>query len=131
MAEANGEPHAIQVRLDELLAEHGMTLTEPAYRVGVTRVNLSILKNGRAKAIRTTLTTSTGCWSASRETYSASAQTTTSSPNRAVLPCGVRGRFIPGRSVWFGSRQEMVFSLVMRRAMRSVMARWITASERV
>ncbi|NUR83661.1 MAG: helix-turn-helix transcriptional regulator [Nonomuraea sp.] len=29
-----------------------MTLTELAHRVGVTTVNLSILKNGRAKAIR-------------------------------------------------------------------------------
>ena len=35
-----------------LLEERGMTLTELAERVGVTVVNLSILKNGRAKAIR-------------------------------------------------------------------------------
>jgi len=49
--------HAVQVHLDHLLAERGMTLTELADRVGVTVVNLSILKNGRAKAIRfTTLT---------------------------------------------------------------------------
>ncbi len=49
--------HAIEVHLDRLLAERGMTLTELADRVGVTIVNLSILKNGRAKAIRfTTLT---------------------------------------------------------------------------
>nr|WP_281272233.1 helix-turn-helix transcriptional regulator [Nocardioides marmorisolisilvae] len=40
------------VRLDELLEERGMTLTELADRVGVTIVNLSILKNGRAKAVR-------------------------------------------------------------------------------
>jgi putative transcriptional regulator len=34
-----------------------MTLTELAHRVGVTNVTLSVLKNGRAKAIRfTTLT---------------------------------------------------------------------------
>ncbi|MFD7259955.1 helix-turn-helix domain-containing protein [Streptomyces sp. NPDC059874] len=52
MAETNGEPHAIQLRLDELLSERGMTLTELAARVGVTSVNLSILKNGRAKAVR-------------------------------------------------------------------------------
>ena len=44
--------HRIGVRLDELLAERGMTLTELADRVGVTIVNLSILKNGRAKAVR-------------------------------------------------------------------------------
>ncbi|GAA2638032.1 helix-turn-helix transcriptional regulator [Streptomyces vastus] len=51
------EAHAIEVHLDRLLAERGMTLAELAARVGVTNVNLSILKNGRAKAIRfTTLT---------------------------------------------------------------------------
>jgi putative transcriptional regulator len=47
-----GEADAIQVRLDGLLAERGMTLTELADRVGITIVNLSILKNGRARAIR-------------------------------------------------------------------------------
>jgi putative transcriptional regulator len=46
------EPHRIEVRLDRLLAERGMTLTELADKVGVTIVNLSILKNGRAKAVR-------------------------------------------------------------------------------
>src|SRR5262245_65103291 len=44
----------IAVRLDDLLAERGMTLTELAERVGITIVNLSILKNGRARAIRFT-----------------------------------------------------------------------------
>ncbi|MFC5984780.1 helix-turn-helix domain-containing protein [Knoellia sp. p5-6-4] len=34
------------------LAERGMTLTELAERVGVSIVNLSILKNNRAKAVR-------------------------------------------------------------------------------
>src|SRR5260370_16743493 len=49
--------HAIEVHLDRLLAERGMTLTELADRVGITIANLSILKNGRAKAVRfTTLT---------------------------------------------------------------------------
>jgi putative transcriptional regulator len=42
----------IAVRLDDLLADRGMTLTELAERVGITIVNLSILKNGRARAIR-------------------------------------------------------------------------------
>ncbi|WP_158846824.1 helix-turn-helix domain-containing protein [Saccharothrix deserti] len=42
----------IQVHLDRLLAERGMTLTELSERVGVTVVNLSVLKNGRARAIR-------------------------------------------------------------------------------
>jgi putative transcriptional regulator len=43
---------AIMIGLDELLAERGMTLTELSQRVGITVVNLSILKNGRARAIR-------------------------------------------------------------------------------
>lgn len=42
----------IAIRLDELLIERGMTLTELSDRVGITIVNLSILKNGRARAIR-------------------------------------------------------------------------------
>jgi putative transcriptional regulator len=42
----------IHVRLDDLLRERGMTLTELSERVGVTIVNLSILKNGHARAIR-------------------------------------------------------------------------------
>ncbi|MEV6873013.1 helix-turn-helix transcriptional regulator [Amycolatopsis sp. NPDC051128] len=46
------EPHQIRAHLDRLLAERGMTLAELAQRVGVTVVNLSILKNDRAKAIR-------------------------------------------------------------------------------
>ncbi|GAA1963209.1 helix-turn-helix transcriptional regulator [Amycolatopsis minnesotensis] len=46
------DAHRIAVHLDELLAARGMTLTELADRVGVTVVNLSVLKNGRAKAIR-------------------------------------------------------------------------------
>ncbi|MFF4935101.1 helix-turn-helix domain-containing protein [Streptomyces griseofuscus] len=51
------EGHDIEVHLDRLLSERSMTLTELASRVGVTNVNLSVLKNGRAKAIRfTTLT---------------------------------------------------------------------------
>jgi putative transcriptional regulator len=43
---------AIVVHLDRLLAERDMTLTELSYLVGVSTVNLSILKNGRARAIR-------------------------------------------------------------------------------
>jgi putative transcriptional regulator len=49
---ADAEPSAIEVHLDRLLAERGMTVTELAEQVGVTNVNLSVLKNGRAKAIR-------------------------------------------------------------------------------
>jgi putative transcriptional regulator len=42
----------IRIRLDDLLAARGMTLTELSQRVGITVVNLSVLKNGRARAIR-------------------------------------------------------------------------------
>ncbi len=44
--------HAVEVHLDKLLADRGMTLTELAERAGVTVVNLSVLKNGRARAVR-------------------------------------------------------------------------------
>lgn len=43
---------SIHCRLDELLEARGMTLTELSKRVGVSIVNLSVLKNDRAKAIR-------------------------------------------------------------------------------
>ena len=46
------EPHRIVCRLDELLVERGMTLTALAETIGVTIVNLSVLKNQRAKAVR-------------------------------------------------------------------------------
>ncbi len=46
---ASGE---IRIRLEELLAARGMTLAELSDRVGITVVNLSVLKNGRARAIR-------------------------------------------------------------------------------
>lgn len=46
------EEHRVRVHLDRLLADRGMTLSELAARVGVTVVNLSVLKNDRAKAIR-------------------------------------------------------------------------------
>ncbi len=43
---------AVVVTLDRVLAERGMTLTELSNRVGVTLANLSVLKSGRARAIR-------------------------------------------------------------------------------
>jgi putative transcriptional regulator len=46
------ELHAVDVHLDDLLADRDMTLTELADRAGVTVVNLSVLKNGRARAVR-------------------------------------------------------------------------------
>lgn len=46
------EPHRVVCHLDRLLEERGMTLAALAEAVGVTVVNLSVLKNDRAKAIR-------------------------------------------------------------------------------
>lgn len=46
------EQHRVEVHLEKLLADRGMTLTELASRVGLTLANLSILKNGHARAIR-------------------------------------------------------------------------------
>ena len=46
------EETGVHCRLDELLADRGMTLTKLSEIVGVSIVNLSILKNDRAKAIR-------------------------------------------------------------------------------
>lgn len=46
------EPHRIVCHLDELLKARGMTLAALAEAVGVTAVNLSVLKNNRAKAVR-------------------------------------------------------------------------------
>lgn len=43
---------AIDIRLDHVLLDHRMTLTELADRVGITVANLSILKTGKARAIR-------------------------------------------------------------------------------
>lgn len=49
--------HRITVHLDEPLERKGMTLTELAAQAGITVVNLSVLKIGRARAVRfTTLT---------------------------------------------------------------------------
>jgi putative transcriptional regulator len=42
----------VHCRLDELLEERGMTLARLAELVGVTVVNLSVLKNDRARAVR-------------------------------------------------------------------------------
>lgn len=45
---------AIRVNLDRMLLERRMSLTELADRVGVTLANLSILKTGKARAVRFT-----------------------------------------------------------------------------
>jgi putative transcriptional regulator len=46
------DAHAICIHLDKILTDRGMTLTELSERVGVSVVNLSILKNAHARAIR-------------------------------------------------------------------------------
>ena len=43
---------AIAVKLEDLLYDRRMTLTELADRIGITLANLSILKTGKARAIR-------------------------------------------------------------------------------
>ncbi|MEG6612431.1 helix-turn-helix transcriptional regulator [Pseudoclostridium thermosuccinogenes] len=43
---------AIIINLDVMLAKRKMSLTELTEKVGITMANLSILKNGKAKAIR-------------------------------------------------------------------------------
>jgi len=45
---------AIRVQLDRILLEKRMSLTELSDRVGVTIANLSILKTGKARAVRFT-----------------------------------------------------------------------------
>lgn len=52
MAPAESDDDGIRCRLDELLAARGMTLTRLSELVGVSIVNLSVLKNDRARAIR-------------------------------------------------------------------------------
>jgi putative transcriptional regulator len=54
MSPADGDEDAgrIHCRLDELLAAREMTLTRLSELVGVSIVNLSVLKNDRARAIR-------------------------------------------------------------------------------
>jgi len=46
------DTHRVTCHLDRLLVDRQMTLTELAERVGVTVVNLSVLKNDRARAVR-------------------------------------------------------------------------------
>lgn len=43
---------AIIINIDVMLAKRKMSVTELSERVGITMANLSILKNGKAKAIR-------------------------------------------------------------------------------
>lgn len=43
---------AVIINIDVMLAKRKMSVTELAEKVGITMANLSILKNGRARAIR-------------------------------------------------------------------------------
>ena len=43
---------AIIVRLDKMMADRKMSLNELSERIGLTTVNLSLLKNGKVKGIR-------------------------------------------------------------------------------
>jgi putative transcriptional regulator len=52
MSDAEEESTGIHCRLGELLEQRGMTLTRLSELVGVSIVNLSVLKNDRARAIR-------------------------------------------------------------------------------
>lgn len=52
MGDDSNEGGNIVVKLDDLLYARRMTLTELAERIGITLANLSILKTGKAKAIR-------------------------------------------------------------------------------
>ncbi|WP_102275306.1 helix-turn-helix domain-containing protein [Cytobacillus massiliigabonensis] len=45
---------AIIINIDVMLAKRKMSVTELSQEVGITMANLSILKNGKAKAIRLT-----------------------------------------------------------------------------
>lgn len=44
--------HMIIIRLDVMLAKRKMSVTELSERVGITMANISILKNGKAKAVK-------------------------------------------------------------------------------
>jgi putative transcriptional regulator len=46
------DDHRVIVHIDKMLAERGLTLTDLAAKVGITIANLSVLKNGHARAIR-------------------------------------------------------------------------------
>ena len=59
---------AIIINIDVMLAKRKMSVTELSEKVGITMANISILKNGKAKAIKVD-TRSAGRWTASREIF--------------------------------------------------------------
>ena len=52
MTDPDDELHRVTVNLDQVLADAGMSVAELSRRTGISVVNLSILKNNRAKAMR-------------------------------------------------------------------------------
>jgi putative transcriptional regulator len=90
---ATQDLHRVHCRLDELLEERQMTLTELSDRVGITIVNLSILKNDRAKAIRFSTLTAIVRRSAASRAISSQSKTepTFSSPPSTVGPRSICG----------------------------------------
>ena len=100
-----GEAGTIRVRLDELLSQRGMTLTGLSAQVDVTVVNLSILKNGRARAIRFStlarLCEALGCQPGDLLSYEppagrAAARTLDELTTSAVPPAGIGPGVTPG-----------------------------------
>jgi putative transcriptional regulator len=53
-SEPSESSDVVVCRLDEILAERGMTLTELSRRTGITMANLSVLKTNKARAVRFT-----------------------------------------------------------------------------
>ena len=51
-AKEREKPKQVTFHLDQLLESRALTLTELANRVDITLVNMSVLKNNRARAIR-------------------------------------------------------------------------------
>lgn len=61
---------AIIINIDVMLAKRKMSVTELSEKVGITMANISILKNGKAKAIKVdTLNKICRRWTASREIF--------------------------------------------------------------
>ena len=59
---------AIIINIDVMLAKRKMSVTELSEKVGITMANISVLKNGKAKAIKVD-TLNKICWAASREIF--------------------------------------------------------------
>ena len=74
---------AIIINIDVMMAKRKMSLNELSERVNITQANMSILKTGKAKAIRiSTLERYAAFWSASPATSSNTARTNRTRSNR-------------------------------------------------